>query len=169
LIAIAQLSLVPTETVVPNLILLVSRFRTSLHQETATEVAADLLLRWSFPEDFRAFRKYLARLLASHRRQSRPIGSAGKTWLPSGDGASWVWAQDAGAYLGLSTGYIYKLIDRKSLETNSESGYVKVRERDVSLILSAMNMKNARRRIFDWRTLSECPKGNRKICKTNDP
>ena len=69
-IAVVQLKLVPTETAVYELVKYIRSFRKWISHDTAWDVASELYQYWSFPEDFRAFRKYVSiRLRVARGRQ----------------------------------------------------------------------------------------------------
>jgi hypothetical protein len=69
LIFLVQLRVGSDETFFRALAKYVRSFRRYVSPDTALDVATELVQHWSFPEDFRAFRKYVSRRLLLARRQ----------------------------------------------------------------------------------------------------
>jgi hypothetical protein len=69
LIALVQLELVSDGTVVHELFKYVRSFRRDVSSDAAWDVASELLQYWSYPEDYRAFRKYVSIRLQLRLRQ----------------------------------------------------------------------------------------------------
>jgi len=75
LIFLVQLKLVSDETFFLELVKYVRSFRKEVSRDIALDVASELAQHWSFPEDFRAFRKYVSKrlLLAERQLQVLPV------------------------------------------------------------------------------------------------
>jgi hypothetical protein len=161
-IALIQLDLLRDSALDTELQLYVETFRHGISKDIAYAVATDVLEKWSFPEDYRAFRRYVSKQLNLALRRNRfhdadelsdvirseevhhailetesKIGvlrkpddedggnSIRRAPIPSSAGGFWK-VQDASVALRVTPRYIYKLIQKGSLQSKRRDGVVVV-------------------------------------------